>query len=242
MANVALIQTKMLDGFYPEEGEARVNADNQDADAAGQELLRRVIELGDPDAYGELVERFQAEITAHARQYTRSDAEADDLAQEVFLKVWRAMIKAREKKDRTIAGFRTLLHVVVKNTAISEWRRGQCRVDGNTKSLEADAERHAEEGGLDIIGQESFRQWLDKQAANNELMIEIVRMEVERMGEPDRSVLKLRFYEGMSVEEVSKHLNLSQNHVAVITHRSLIRLRKRIIARLEQQRREGGEA
>ena len=55
-------------------------------------LIARVLEAGDPNAFGELVRRYQSPVRAFLRKLTRGDdALADDLAQETFLRAWRKL-------------------------------------------------------------------------------------------------------------------------------------------------------
>lgn len=56
------------------------------------DLIARVLEAGDPNAFGELVRRYQSPVRAFLRKLTRGDdALADDLAQETFLRAWRKL-------------------------------------------------------------------------------------------------------------------------------------------------------
>jgi RNA polymerase sigma factor (sigma-70 family) len=56
------------------------------------DLIARVLQTGDPNAFGELVRRYQSPVRAFLRKLTRGDAAlADDLAQETFLRAWRKL-------------------------------------------------------------------------------------------------------------------------------------------------------
>ena len=55
-------------------------------------LIARVLQAGDPNAFGELVRRYQSPVRSFLRKLTRGDeALADDLAQETFLRAWRKL-------------------------------------------------------------------------------------------------------------------------------------------------------
>jgi RNA polymerase sigma-70 factor (ECF subfamily) len=55
-------------------------------------LITRVLRAGDPNAFGELVRRYQSPVRSFLRRLTRGDeALADDLAQETFLRAWRKL-------------------------------------------------------------------------------------------------------------------------------------------------------
>ena len=56
------------------------------------DLIARVLESGDPNAFAELVRRYQSPVRAFLRRMTRGDAAlADDLAQETFIRAWRKL-------------------------------------------------------------------------------------------------------------------------------------------------------
>ena len=61
-----------------------------EGELADEELLRRALTAGEGDlrAFEALIERHQRRILADCRFMTRDDSNAEDLAQEVFVKVW----------------------------------------------------------------------------------------------------------------------------------------------------------
>lgn len=60
------------------------------------DLIARVLVSGDQNAFGELVRRHQSPVRAFLVKMTRGDAhQADDLAQETFLKVWNKLASYR---------------------------------------------------------------------------------------------------------------------------------------------------
>jgi RNA polymerase sigma-70 factor (ECF subfamily) len=62
------------------------------------DLIARVLESGDPNAFAELVRRYQSPVRAFLRRMTRGDAAlADDLAQETFIRAWRRMETYRKE-------------------------------------------------------------------------------------------------------------------------------------------------
>jgi RNA polymerase sigma-70 factor (ECF subfamily) len=81
------------------------------------ELVAAVL-AGKRERYGELVERYQARLVNYLLRLVRSQEEALDLAQEVFLKVYQALARydARYK-------FSTWLFRVAQNAAIDQLRR-----------------------------------------------------------------------------------------------------------------------
>jgi RNA polymerase sigma-70 factor (ECF subfamily) len=75
---------------------------------------------GDRQAYGELVERFRASVYAMALQRVRNPAEADELAQEVFVHAMRKLPQLRDA--RCFAGW--LRRIVARMAVNRLTRRG----------------------------------------------------------------------------------------------------------------------
>jgi RNA polymerase sigma-70 factor (ECF subfamily) len=76
---------------------------------------------GDADAFEALVRRYQSRIIGLARSYTGNAADAEDLAQEVFVRVYRSLGRFRGESS-----FRTWLYKVALNVARSHHaRRGR---------------------------------------------------------------------------------------------------------------------
>ena len=84
------------------------------------ELVERA-RAGDADAFGELVERYQAAVYRVARAALRSATEADDVTQEAFIAAYRKL-----RDYRGDASFKTWLLAIAWNTARmqrrSAWR------------------------------------------------------------------------------------------------------------------------
>ena len=84
---------------------------------ADQELVAQAAS-GSREAFDDLVRRHQVSIVSLARALTNGSADAEDLAQEVFLRVWRGL-----KGFRGDSTFRTWLHRVAVNVIHSHHGR-----------------------------------------------------------------------------------------------------------------------
>ena len=82
-----------------------------------QELVAQAA-AGSREAFDELVRRHQVSIVSLARALTSGSADAEDLAQEVFLRVWRSL-----RGFRGDSTFRTWLHRVAVNVIHSHHGR-----------------------------------------------------------------------------------------------------------------------
>lgn len=81
------------------------------------ELIAAVLR-GDQESFGELVERYQGRLVNYLYRLLRDTAEAHDLAQDVFLKVYQALDRYDPKYK-----FSTWLFRVAQNAAIDQIRK-----------------------------------------------------------------------------------------------------------------------
>jgi RNA polymerase sigma-70 factor (ECF subfamily) len=86
-------------------------------------LMLRVRE-GEREAFAELVEKYQHRLVAVLHHLVGNPDEAEDLAQEVFLRVFRA-----RKKYRARAKFSTWLFTIANNLALNALRRRRLRAE-----------------------------------------------------------------------------------------------------------------
>jgi len=88
-----------------------------------RELMLRV-SAGDGAAFDLLVERYRDRTVNFLYRMTGNAEEAEDLAQEAFLRVYKA-----RKKYQPVAEFSTWLYRIAYNLAVSHYRRrGQCQL------------------------------------------------------------------------------------------------------------------
>ena len=80
-------------------------------------MLRQVAD-GCEQAFSQLVKEYSAIVYTHALTYLKNAALAEEVAQDVFMKVWR-----NRGALPSIHNFKAYLFVIVKNTVISEFRK-----------------------------------------------------------------------------------------------------------------------
>lgn len=80
-------------------------------DTSDEDLVRMVVNHSDKTAFELLVKRHQARLRLYLRGLTANAAAADDLAQETFFKIFRALPKFEYQSS-----FKTWLMAVARNT------------------------------------------------------------------------------------------------------------------------------
>ena len=157
-----------------------------------QELVRRV-QSGDRSAFDLLVRKYQYRIAALVRRYIRDEAEAEDVAQEAFVRAWRALPAFRGD-----AQFYTWLYRIAVNTAKNHLASlGRRPATEDIDDEEAGAVREAE-ALHDVATPEH-------EALRGE-MEALVLAAVERLAPELREALTLREVEGLSYEEIAERM------------------------------------
>jgi len=162
---------------------------------------------GDTHAYEELVYAHQGIAFRTAYLIAGNAADAEDAAQDAFLKAWRALGRFREG-----APFRPWLLQIVANEARnrrrSAGRRAHLALRAATEEPSGDAAPSPEASLLSAETRETLI------AAVNELP------------EDQRTVIALRFFAGLSEHEVAEALGLPDGTVKSRSARALERLRE----------------
>ena len=184
-----------------------------DPDAA---LMLRV-KRGDRAAFAELVDKYKQPVMNFIFRSLRDEAEAEDLAQNVFLQVY----KSRSRYKQT-AKFSTWLFTIARNLCLNELRR---RSRHPAESLE---ETHTENED------QPARQFEDKSqlAAPDEVLhgelAEKIEEALGELPENQRSAILLCRQDDLSYEEIAKVLRCSLSATKSLIHRGREALREKL--------------
>ena len=175
---------------------------------------------GDEGAFGCLIERHQDRVFRLLSRFTRGDhAETEDLAQEVFLKVFRKLHTFQQD-----SAFYTWVYRIAVNTATDHMGR---RTRRRLQLVEDD-------GALDSASQRHRDKEVDDAGAASPLIEaevhEVTRRVLEGLPEIYRTILILREYEDLSYTDMAEVLDLS---IGTVESR-LFRARKRFKDALER--------
>ena len=157
------------------------------------------IKDGDPRAFEILVRRYEGFIYTLINGIVKSEDTAKDVAQEVFLRVYKSI---RQFENRS--NFKTWLYRVAYNTALAHLAREK-RKEARENSLEHNTVDYSYQ-------RETVRFTLDK-------IIEMLRPEY-------RAVIILHYYEDLKYEEIADVLDCPVGTVKVRLHRAKYELKK----------------
>lgn len=155
-----------------------------------QELVRRV-QQGDKSAYDILVLKYQHKILKLISRYIRDPHEAQDVAQEAFIKAYRALAKFRGD-----SAFYTWLYRIATNTA-KNYLIAQSRRPPGSDIEAADAEQYESAPGLRNIDSPEL-------LVQKEQIERVIFQTIDELPEELRTAISLRELEGLSYDEISQ--------------------------------------
>lgn len=167
-------------------------------------------------AFEELVSRYQIRLVSIFENMVGRRSMAEDLAQEVFLRIYRA-------RKRYTAGsrFSTWLYRIAHNVA-SNARRSLARRREVNVVASSDAEMSAQP--LTHMVKEASGLMPTRQLDKVE-RAQIVRAAMEALNERQRMALLLSKFEGMSYEEIAESMELSVSAIKSLLSRARVNLK-----------------
>ncbi|MBR9884068.1 MAG: RNA polymerase sigma factor RpoE [Oceanospirillales bacterium] len=162
---------------------------NESQAAADQKLVKRV-QAGDKRAFDLLVKQYQHKIIGLVGRYVYDHSEALDVAQEAFIKAYRALPNFRGE-----SAFYTWLYRIAINTA-KNYLVARSRRPPDTDVDVADA--HYIEGDSELKDIETPENSLYRDELER-----VVKQTLDQLPEDLRVALTLREFEGMSYEDIA---------------------------------------
>src|SRR5262249_54626992 len=169
----------------------------------------------EPGAFEELVERFQRRLVGVMSHLVGSPEEAEDLAQEVFLRVYRARAKYRPRSK-----FSTWLFTIANNLALNSLRARQ------RKPVVPLAARDS--GPLGPRPQEQLVHDPGTgpvQRAQQHELTDLIRQALDQLNERQRMAVVLNKFEDMNYAEIAEVMGLTTKAVKSLLSRARTNLR-----------------
>jgi RNA polymerase sigma-70 factor (ECF subfamily) len=170
--------------------------------------LLKIAQEGNTEAFGAIYERYAEKVFRYLNAHLGNGLDAEDLTEEVFIRVWRSLPDYRERGTP----FLSFVFRVARNALIDHYRRER-RVVGQLSSEEVMIADH-KPGPGEVVSQQMERQEL--------------REALEGLRDDYRTVLILRFLSDMSPEDAALAMGRSAGAVRVLQHRALAALRSRL--------------
>jgi RNA polymerase sigma-70 factor (ECF subfamily) len=191
--------------------------------ATGEDRLLEGLRQGDELAYETLIQQYEQPVYNLVSRLVEDSADASDVVQEVFLKVFRKVASFRGESS-----LKTWIYRIAVNEARNQrrWFSRHKRQEVGLEAPSGDAQGYGE--WLEDAGPSPFDTTLDHETE------ELFENALKDVSQPFRAALVLREVEGLSYEEVAEILEISLGTVKSRILRGREALKKSLTARLEQ--------
>ena len=180
------------------------------------DLISRVLQ-GDSQAYASLVQRYQNFVFTIVLRYLKSREDAEEVAQDVFIKAYRSLADFRGTSK-----FSTWLYTIATTTSITALRKRKLDVQSLDKEHVAERAERIEGGtNANVVEQKS--------------RVAMVNNAIQLLSPDDAQVLTL-FYKGeQTLEEIAQICGKEVNAVKVQLHRARTRLKERMLTHFKAE-------
>ncbi|MBX3112686.1 MAG: sigma-70 family RNA polymerase sigma factor [Fimbriimonadaceae bacterium] len=163
-------------------------------DAASEQALLEQVRGQDLDAFSKIVDAYQARIYGFVKRMVRSDEEALDISQEVFIRAFQAVDRFDGR-----SGLRTWLFRIAHNLCVDRARRNE-----RAPSFVSLEPTESDDGPREVADE----RWNPEHAVLQDELRDVVDAALATMSEKLRTVLLLHDKEDMGYEEISKTVDV----------------------------------
>lgn len=169
-----------------------------------QMRIRRVLD-GDTEAYRELLERYQTGVIIYCENITKSRADAEDIAQESFIRAYQNLHRFQKDKAR----FSTWIYKIATNLCIDLMRKNRHQIDVE------DIEAHMEAS-------------MPQHADNDD--IRHLRKIIETLDPPKYAdIIKGYFWEGKSYQILAQEHGTTTGTIGTWLTRAKVQLKEKML-------------
>jgi len=189
------------------------------------DLIQRV-QLRDETAFAELVKLCEKRVYSAIYGTLRKHEDADDIAQQVFAKVWFG-IRDFDQRSSLI----TWIYKIAVNECYDHLRKGRVRKLVYESQFAEEEWEKAQNSRASADPQVTFHD----STAQRDLIVKLL----SRLGKEDRRLILLREMEGRSIEELARETGLNENTIKVKlfrARRALLHAAKRMERRAMNNR------
>lgn len=186
------------------------------------ELMLR-LKRGDHEAFNVLVQRHRKPLINFIYRFTTNLGESEDLAHEVFIKVFQSASKYEPK-----AAFSTWLYRIATNLALNYLRDHKPRL---ATSLDSGAEEQGEKPASELRDRGTLAedQLLERER------VEQIRLALAALPENQRLAVILTKYQELSLKEAAGIMKCSEAAVKSLIFRAYTTLRERLVTVVESR-------
>jgi RNA polymerase sigma-70 factor, ECF subfamily len=175
------------------------------------------VKAGDEQSFGLLLQRYRTPLVNFLYRMVRSREQAEDLAQEVFIRVYRA----REEYVPS-AKFTTWLFRIATNLALN-WLRDH-RHQKLELSMDAPVTSDAEDGDEKPFEVADKHPTIEQELVQEDRK-KMIRHAIEKLPEKQRAAVLLHKYQELDYAEIAKILSVSESALKSLLFRAYESLR-----------------
>ena len=164
------------------------------AEESDLSLVQRA-QRGESGAFDALVRRYQHKVVKLVMRYVRNPTEAEDIAQDAFIKAYRALSRFRGD-----SAFYTWLYRIAINTA-RNWLAANKRAPSTPSGFENEEGETFNESDVLTDGSNPESEMASRQIA------ETVNKAINDLPEELRNAIVMREIDGMSYEDIAESMN-----------------------------------
>jgi len=174
---------------------------------------------GDKNAFEALIKKYDRKVITLALKYTRSEEDAKDIYQEVFIRVYKNISKFEFKSE-----FSTWLFRIATNVCLShiEKNKKQQTVDLLSNDPMGDED---ESSTIELIDNEPN----PEMALGNSELSEAIKKAVETLSAKQKLVFTLKHYEGYKLKEIAEMTGLVEGTVKRYLFDATLKMRSSLI-------------
>lgn len=170
---------------------------------------------GDQNAFRILFKEYGRKIINFCYRFCGDLELAEELAQEAFLRVYKAA-----PRYRADARFSTWIFRIATNVCLNEMRKA--RYNSKTESLDI----LANTDGVRKLAEIEDRSHHPQALLESQETDHLVHQAIMNLPEKQRAALLLRIHHGFSYQEIGEQIRVSENGVKTLIHRGRQRLRQ----------------
>ncbi|MBZ5597019.1 MAG: RNA polymerase sigma factor [Acidobacteriia bacterium] len=184
-------------------------------------VLVREAQRGDPLAFDELVRQHDRAVLGLALRLTKSEADAQDIYQEAFLKAYSKLNTFRFE-----CSFATWIYRIVSNLCLDHLRKSNRRKENPAVAVNAEGQE------LDLLDEIPDTRTADpeQQVLLGEMNFRVAQA-LRNLTPHERIVFELRHYQGLRLRTIGTILNRREEAVKSTLFRATQKLRLRLAAR-----------
>jgi RNA polymerase sigma factor (sigma-70 family) len=173
------------------------------------EIIDKVLS-GDQSLYAQLVKRYQNFVFTIALRYTPNREDAEEIAQDVFVKAYRSLADFRGESK-----FSTWLYTIVTTTCITFLRKKKVTIH----SLDNEHIFEAADNQNSTFKANQVEQKSKAQAINEAIKL---------LSVDDARIITLFYQAEQSLEEIGRIIGIDPNTAKVKLHRARVRLKEKM--------------